>query len=107
MPPKASPGSREERVVALYLRLLAEGCPVDAWVPLKHARNAVAATTQISSKSGVRNHLARAEDMGLMERRRHGNAWYIRLRPLGHPEQFIPCLELDTARELVPEQAHA
>lgn len=94
-------------MVALYLRLLADGAPPGLWVPMKHARNAVAATAQVSSKPAIRDHLSRAEDMELLERERRGNNWYVRLLPLGHDSQFIPCLDLDQARQLVPPEAQA
>lgn len=95
MPARASPGARHERIIALWLRLLADGAPTDAWVPMRHLRNAVVATTQIGSRAGVRDHLARGEDFGILERRRVGNEWLARLRPVNAEGQFLPLPDLD------------
>lgn len=89
-------------MVALWLRLLADGCQSDTWVPLSVLRNMVVATTKVSSARGIRNHVRRAEDLDLLERtRRDGEGW-VRLRPLTSPAQLATVqLTLDQARQLV------
>lgn len=93
--------SQPTRLLAFWLRLLADEAPIETWIPARHVRASLAATIGAASHGAWLDYRQLGQDLGLFDHRspRHNGDGWIRLHPPGTEGQTLPDLtEADLLR---------